>query len=215
MGMAAKLQNVAKRNSTPSANNAKAAVRQNVLDVMGADKCHVFDAFAGDGHLYRAVWAKAASCVGCDLKFYNDERMAYVSDNRRVLRMIDLAPFNLFDLDSYGSPWEQLYIIAARRKLKPGEQLGLILTEGQGLKLKMGGMSIALSVLAGVRMNMPGMGRAQNELIDRALQRVEKMMGGTIVKRWQAEARAASTMHYIGMVMVGNEKKQAATEAAA
>jgi hypothetical protein len=28
----------------------------------------------------------------------------FCANNRRVIRAIDLAPFSIFDLDSYGSP---------------------------------------------------------------------------------------------------------------
>ena len=112
MRMAAKLRNLAKRNTTPAASAAKITIRSNVLAAIGAETARVFDAFAGDGHMYRAVWSRAAMCVGCDKIHYPDERLAYAADNLRVLRAIDLAPFNIFDLDAHGSPWEQLYIIA-------------------------------------------------------------------------------------------------------
>jgi hypothetical protein len=203
MGMAAKLQNLSKRNNSAGASKAKVLIRQNVLDAIGADKAHVFDAFAGDGHMYRTVWSKAAHCVGCDTEFYLDDRLAFKADNRRVLRAIDLAVFNVFDLNAYGSPWEQAYIIAMRRTLAAGETLGLVLTEGQGLKMKMGGMSAALSRLAGVKMRAPGMGRAQGDLIDRAIRRLGVMMGGRVTKRWEAVGKSGSTMHYIGLVLTG------------
>src|ERR1700733_12686805 len=184
MGMSAKLQKLSKTNNSPAASAAKIGIRRNVLAELG--EAHVFDCYAGDGHMFRAVWSDAVSYTGCDLKFYPDSRLAFVADNRRVLRAIDLAPFNLFDLDAYGSPWEQLYIIASRRTLAKGETIGLVLTEGQGLKMKMGGMSLALSLLAGVRNRLPGMGRAQDELINRGIRRVAAMMGGEIVRRWEA-----------------------------
>jgi hypothetical protein len=203
-GMSAKVQNLAKKNSTATALTAKVAIRRNVLSAIGADQARVFDAYAGDGQMHKAVWREASDCVGCDLEFYPDERLAFVADNLRVLRAIDLDGFNLFDLDSYGSPWEQLYIIAARRKLQPGETIGLVLTEGQGLKLKMGGMSAALALLAGVSMRMPGLGTAQNELIDRAIRRIATIMGGAVVRRWQANGKTGSTMRYIGLVLASN-----------
>lgn len=96
---------------------AKIKIRENVLLAIGTDRASVFDAFAAAGELHKAVWHRAHSYVGCDLQFFRDDRMAFVADNRRVLRSIDLAQFNLFDLDAFGSPWEQAYIIAKRRPL--------------------------------------------------------------------------------------------------
>jgi hypothetical protein len=209
-----KLQHVVKRNSSPRALRAKIAVRQDVLEDIGAENARVFDAYCGDGELYRAVWSKAASCVGCDLEFYRDERIAFKADNRRVMRAIDLDQFNIFDMDSYGSPWEQLYILATRRKVKPGELVAIVLTEGQGMKLKLGGMSIALSRLTGVPLWMDGLSKFQDELIDRALHRVAKMMNATSIRRRQTEEKKGSTMHYIAVVMRGNEVRVPVAEAA-
>lgn len=198
--------NAIKTDNNPQALRAKIAIRRNVLAAIGAAEAHVLDAYAGDGHLYREVWHEAASYVGCDLKFYpGDDRLAYVVDNIRLLRTLDLSRFNVVDLDAYGSPWEQVYIVASRRpRLAPGELLGLILTEGQGLKLKMGGMSRALAKLAGMQRHfLPGLGRAQDELLNRALARTATMLGGEIVRRWDATGKTGSQMHYIGLVLRG------------
>ena len=95
--------------------------------------------------MWREVWHAAAGYVGCDLKWYRDERLAYVADNRRVLRAIDLAPFNVFDFDAWGAPWEQVLILIARRPLLPGERIGLVLTEGSAFNLKLNGISGGLA----------------------------------------------------------------------
>jgi hypothetical protein len=200
-----KLQNLPKRQTSPGSLPAKTEIRRQVLHEIGADKARVFDAFAGDGALYRTVWHDAASYTGCDLTYYPDARECFVGDNRRVLRAIDLDAFNVFDLDAaYGSPWEQLLIIATRRELRAGEQLGFAVTEGQGMKMKLGGMSLAMSRLAGVRHYLPGLATAQEELIDRAVTRVAAMMGGKITRRWQASQKTGSVMHYLGFVMRRN-----------
>ena len=54
--------------------------------------------------MHIAVWNRASHYVGCDLEFYRDERTAFVANNIRVLRTIDLSEFNIFDLDAYGVP---------------------------------------------------------------------------------------------------------------
>ena len=196
-----KRANIGKSDNTAEAEWAKITIRRNVLAEVGAEHASVFDAFAGEGRMHAAVWCEAARYVGCDTQFFTDDRPAFVADNRRVLRAIDLAAFNLFDLDSYGSPWEQAYIIARRRKLRPGERLGLVLTEGTGLASKLNTMSAAMALLAGTRTHIIGLPRMLDNIIDRALRRVATMMGGTIKRRWQAKGYYGSRMTYIGLVI--------------
>jgi tRNA G26 N,N-dimethylase Trm1 len=108
-----------KHDNANAALSAKVAIRRAVMDALG-EPARVFEAFAGTGVLYRAIWREAASYVGCDLRYFRDGRKVFVADNRRVMRVVDLGAFNLFDLDAYGSPWEQAVILAARRKVAPG-----------------------------------------------------------------------------------------------
>jgi hypothetical protein len=198
--------NIEKRANAPEAIKAKIAIRQSVLDVISAGEAHVFDAFAGDGTMFRAVWHQAASCVGCEETelYLDDPREAFVGDNRRVMRCLDLSAYNVFDFDAYGSPWEQVYLMTMRRVVQPGERIGVILTEGQGMKMSMGGMSGALSKIGGVRQYLPGMGAGQQQIIDRAIMRTAAAMGATIERHWQAVSKHSSTIRYIGLVLRGN-----------
>lgn len=194
-----------KRDNSKPAEKAKATIRQHVLEAIGAGQARVFDAFAGEGAMYRAVWKDAAGYVGCDRQWFpEDPRAAFVADNRRVLRAVDLMPYTVFDLDAHGSPWEQLAIVAARRPLAVGERVGVVLTEGQGLKMNMGGLGHAMATLAGVKTHMPGMGAARDQLIERALRKVCTMMHASIERRWQAQGNKGSRVSYIGMVLAAN-----------
>lgn len=192
----------AKVNNHPAAARAKAELRRLVLESLGDATPRVFDAFAGDGAMYRAVWHHAAGYVGCDLKWYQDERLAYVADNRRLLRAIDLQPFNIFDLDAYGSPWEQAYIVAMRRRVAPGEPVGLLLTEGSALGVKMGNLPTVMKLLAGVR-DVAGASRAQDDLIDRAIAGLCRRMNVVLERRWQAHGKTGAQMRYIGLLLRG------------
>ena len=196
----ADLVGLAKTDNAHGATRAKIQIRELLLGAV--PDARVFDGFAGEGHMHDAVWHRAAGYVGCDTRFFRDQRLAFVADNRRVLRAIDLSPFNVFDFDAYGSPWEQVLILAARRLVRPAERLGLCLTEGQALKLKMGGMSRALSQLSGVG-NQPGLGRQQDEIINRALLRTAELMHARIADRWQAVGKTGSRMVYLGIVLEG------------
>jgi hypothetical protein len=195
-----------KQDNAAGAHAAKLTIRRNVLRAIGLDKAAVFDAFAGAGAMYDGVWKDAASYVGCDTRFLRDPRCCYVADNRRVMRAIGLEAFNVFDFDAYGSPWDQMLILASRRRrLAAGELLGVVMTEGTALKMKMGSASATMARLAGIRTTQPGLGTddMQGQLINRALLRIAAMMGARIVKRWQATGKMGSRMLYIGLVLQG------------
>lgn len=138
-----------KTDNNPEAFQAKVDLRKQVLSLV--NPARVFDAFCGTGKMFQAVWKDADAYVGCDSrewKFTDPPR--FVSDNHAVMRSIDLNVFNVFDFDSYGSPWDQVLILAARRKWKPGEMGGMILTDGSSLKTRMGGIPFSLATLAGL-----------------------------------------------------------------
>lgn len=189
---------------------AKCEIRQHVLAAIGAERAHVFDAFAGAGLLWDAVWRDAASYVGCDERWFPDgARCAFVADNRRVLRCVDLAAFNCFDLDAYGSPWEQALIIAARRPLAGGERIGLVITEGSSLKTRFSALPYAMMQAAGLtRVAERGAGKMHDEIIGRAIRGVVRRMGGSVVREWLAVAENSTGMRYIGLVVEGERQNR-------
>lgn len=197
------LKDSPKVDNNPQALRAKADIRRRVLTAIGADKAAVLDAFAGTGQMFSEVWKLAAGYTGIDERWHNDSRRMFVGDNRRVMRAIDLRPFNLFDLDAYGSPWTQAMIIADRRRVVAGEVLGLVVTEGTGLHFKNNGVPAAVIELAGVRTGMVGTSRMQDTIINRAIAGLARRMRCDLVSRWQAEGRTGSAMRYIGIVMKG------------
>jgi hypothetical protein len=191
-----------KTDNNPQAYRAKVAIRRNVLAAIGAD-ARVFDAFAGAGEMYSAVWKDAAVYTGCDQKPQRDGRLLFCADNRRVMRAIDLSKFNVFDLDSYGSPWVQAIILADRRRVAAGEQLGLVLTEGAGFAYKSNIVPEAIAILTGLRTGIVGLSKKQDAVIDKAIAGLARRMSCTVEKRWQAEGRTGAAMKYIGLVLKG------------
>ncbi len=209
---------VPKVDSAEGSRGAKRKIRQNVLDEIGAKNGRVFDAFAGAGFMYRDVWKQAAEYTGCDLKYFRDQRLAFVSDNVRVMRAIDLTRFNIFDLDAYGSPWQQALILAARRPVASKERIGLVLTEGSVMMQRLGGMPFALGEVAdfapeaagkpvrdasGYHGRLAGAARAQDKVLNRAIAGLAKKMACTVVKRWQAKGKKGTSMRYVGLVLSG------------
>jgi len=191
-----------KTDNNPIAFKAKVAIRRNVLAAIDTETV-VFDAFAGSGKMFSEVWKDAGHYTGCDLKPQRDSRLMFCADNRRVMRAIDLSKFNVFDLDSYGSPWVQAVILADRRRVAPGELLGLVLTEGAGFAYKSNIVPEAIAVLTGLRSGIVGLGKKQDAVIDRAIAGLVRRMNCEIVKRWQAEGKSGAAMRYIGLILQG------------
>jgi hypothetical protein len=192
---------------------AKVEIRERVLAALTPARTVVFDAFAGTGRMWSAVWKQAAGYVACDERWHDDERCCYVADNRRVLRCIDLAPFTCFDLDAYDSPWEQAIILAVRRpRLRARERLGLVLTEGTWLTTMTGKFAVALRQASGLTgqhatevRTIYGVSTAlHDDLIARALGRVARQMGGRIVRHWRAEGQTSARLRYLGVVIEGS-----------
>ncbi len=125
---------------------------------------------------------------------------------RRVMRAIDLHVYNVFDLDAHGSPWEQAAILAARRKMAPGETIGLVLTEDSSSKLRLGGFPNALRDLARIVGRPAGGAREHDRIIDAAIAEVARRMGGEVVTRWQGSGKTGARMRYIGLVIRSSEK---------
>lgn len=182
----------------------KVELRRLALEAIGPGEARVFDAFAGSGVMFEKVWKGAASYTGCDLKFFRDGRRAFVADNRRVLRSIDLTAFNVFDLDAYGAPWEQALIIARRRPVSPGERIAIVLTEGSGLSLKQQNLPIALKVIAGIDGLPPrGANRYADELLGAAIRGFAARLKCKVLKHWGAEGKSGASMRYCALVMQG------------
>jgi hypothetical protein len=191
-----------KTNNHPKSRQKKVMIREMVMGEIA--KPRVMDAFAGSGQMWRSVWRSAEHYRGCDLKWYPDERWAYVADNRRVLRCIDLQDFNIFDFDAYGSPWEHCLILARRRIVKPAEKLGLVLTDGSGMKLKMGQAPSALAELAGLATKtLPGLNGEHDFLLKRAIAELCRRMNARVLRHWEARGTTGVQVRYIGLVLEG------------
>jgi hypothetical protein len=192
----------AKTDNNPAALKAKIDIRRRILEAIGRPAA-VFDAFAGAGEMHRAVWKHADRYVGCDLKWQRDGREMFCADNRRVMRAIELKRFNVFDLDAYGSPWEQAIIIADRRGVEAGELIGIALTEGAGLSYKANVIPHAIGALTGLKPGIVGVGRSQDNVIDRAIRGLAARMRCKVERRWQAAGRTGASMRYIGLLLRG------------
>jgi hypothetical protein len=120
------------------------------LEHVGVDEASVLDAFCGSGQMFDAVWKRAANYAGCDERAWDfTGPPRFVCDNVTLLRSIDLATFNVFDLDAYGSPWKAAAVIAARRGWRSGECGALVLTDGSSMRTRFGGKTSGMSIARG------------------------------------------------------------------
>lgn len=165
----------------------------------------VLDAFCGYGLMYREAWNRADNYTGCDSRSWGmDEAPRYVCDNRRLLRCLDLSGFNLFDFDAFGSPWEQVIILAKRRKWISGETGGLVVTDGSTLKTRWGELPRALAMLIGSEKTKMGATTSGAVEIRRiALKGFAKMANVKIVKQWEAIGPPPACLYYASVVFEG------------
>ncbi len=198
--MAAKRKAV---NNHPAALPAKTDLRRKVIDTIG-EEASVLDLFAGSGVIFRSVWVGARKYAGCDLEWHpNQDRLAYSCDNVRLLRHLDLGQFNIFDLDAYGSPWEQATIIAARRKCMPGEKVGVVLTDGSAMRARLGRVEGCLAAMAGMAVGAAGAHRDWISVTGRAVRNMADRMGADVENFWCADGGAKRTMLYSAAIFAG------------
>ncbi len=106
-------------NSSP---DTKILLRKQILEQ--TENPVVFDAFSGPGKMRDAVYS-AVDWTGVDKDA--DSPDAIHADNRDILKAVSLDKYNFFDLDAFGCPWEQVWIISQRRSCLP---LSLVITDG-------------------------------------------------------------------------------------
>jgi SAM-dependent methyltransferase len=92
----------------------KVALRWATIDTLALDRpARVLDAFAGHGRLWRAVGRQVGALEVTGIDTNPRTRAALHVDNRRVLPSLDLAAFDVVDLDAYGVPADQAALVAA------------------------------------------------------------------------------------------------------
>ena len=170
--------------NSASGKAAKLALRRKALAWIGATEARVFEGYAGNGAMWRAVWREAAQTTGVDKRvIWDPQRVLYVAPVERVLRAIDLAAFNIFDLDAFGSPWPAAYVLSARRRLAPGERCAIITTDGTGIRARFGALEKTFAVLAEVAIEQQGAAdpAKTDRLARQAAAGVARRMGGRLV----------------------------------
>lgn len=192
-----------KRENHPASLSAKVELRQRVLEAV--QPARVLDLFCGGRSLWRAVWQYAQEYVPCDVTPWTiAEASRFVCDNRRLLRCLDLTAFNVFDLDAFGSPWEQMMILAARRCWKADEVGAVVITDGSTLKTRFGELPGAMQVLCGFTgRRIPATLAASDDLRRLALAGFARRAGVRFVKQWEAIGPSPGKLYYAALVFTG------------
>jgi hypothetical protein len=139
--------------------------------------------------MWRAVWSAAKYYVGNDkdlAKAISHPAPCYHAPALTLLRHLDLSKFSVFDLDAYGSPWAEVQMIARRRRLRAGERVALVLTDGAPRRAMLGHTVHALAALAQVAPDAAGAHARWGELGGVGLANAAEMMGGRVARLRQA-----------------------------
>lgn len=189
--------------NTTRALSVKVALRQHVLDHVSPAR--VLDAFCGCAVMYGAVWRRAKGYVPCDsAPWAPGDPVRFVCDNRRLLRSLDLRDFNVFDFDAFGSPWEQVLILAARRKWGGGEKGAIVITDGSTIRSHFARSTPALDELVGTRPDGENQSQRGTEVLRRiALARFATRSGVRILQQWEAIGPAPARLYYAAITFEG------------
>lgn len=96
---------------------AKADVRTESLDLIPKDEVNVLDAFGGEGLVWNQVRTQTKKTVN-SLRIDRNKNLSGMylkGDNMKYLKSLDLAVFDIIDLDAYASPFNQLEVILKRK----------------------------------------------------------------------------------------------------
>ena len=192
-----------KKENSEASIPAKVGMRSHILEYVAPSR--VFDGFCGHRTMYKAIWHKADFYIPCDeSKWELGDPPRYVCDNRRLLRCLDLSRFNIFDFDAFGSPWDQVLLIAHRRKWATGEMGGLVITDGATLKTRWGELPHSMATLCGMDSAKVACTTSRSEPLRRlAISNFAKISGVEVKKQWEAVGPPPACVYYGAIVFDG------------
>lgn len=88
------------------------------IDNLPAGACSVLDCFGGTGRIWETIKKRKPDRKINVLRIEQKKGQPGIylcGDNRKFLGELDLARFNIIDLDAYGVPYEQLEIVFKRK----------------------------------------------------------------------------------------------------
>ncbi len=138
-------------------------------------RARVLDLFCGNGEMYnRAYKGRVEYYHGIDKEKIHNPEICALMNNIVYITRNDIDDFNTFDLDDYGTPWKQLYLIL---KKLDRDEVTIFVTDGLVLRQKMDGtVSKFVSATEQVprKMNVPGLNRWYVDIFATMLLDLEK-----------------------------------------
>lgn len=143
----------------------------------------VLDLFCGAGQMYSAVYkGRAILYRGVDKEKIHDPEICTLTNNVAFIQQNNIDQYNVFDLDDYGSPWKQLYLIL--RKLNRPD-VTIFITDGMIQHQKVN-KNITRFMSATERLprkaNIPGLDRWYVDIFATMLLDIEKRYGWKVIK---------------------------------
>ena len=143
----------------------------------------VLDLFCGAGQMYRLAYQdRTVLYHGIDKEKIHDPAICTLGDNLKYLQKNNIDQFNVFDLDDYGTPWKQLYLLL--RKLNRPD-VTIFVTDGLVMHQKIDGKVtkfVSATERLGRKINIPGLNRWYVDIFATMLLDVEKRYGWKTVK---------------------------------
>ena len=138
-------------------------------------RARVLDLFCGNGEMYnRAYKGRVEFYHGIDKEKIHNPKICTLTNNIVFITQNDIDDFNTFDLDDYGTPWKQLYLIL--KKLKRDE-VTIFVTDGLVMHQKVGGTVtkfVSATEQVPRKMNIPGLNRWYVDIFATMLLDLEK-----------------------------------------
>lgn len=178
---------------------AKIEIRKTILAQIPEPS--VLDCFAGEGKVWRACY-QGLPYVGLDKKASSDDRKVLNIDNIKYLRSADLSRFNVFDLDAYGTPWQQFLIVLNRRSFTAGESVAIFLTDGLSILARMGELPHGMKKYVGIPENVrvPCLSRHMDYIRALLVVNAVREVGVTIEKALITQNNRGN-MSYMGLLV--------------
>jgi hypothetical protein len=135
----------------------------------------VLDCFCGNGEMYhRAYKNHVTKYYGIDKEKIHTVGICELNNNINFINHNNINCYNVFDLDDYGSPWKQFYLII--KKILPGEYVFYI-TDGLVMHQKVdGNVTKFVSGTEQIKngMNIPGINRFYLDIFATMLKDVQR-----------------------------------------
>lgn len=167
-----------------SALEAKAELRRRYLP----KSIYVLDLFCGNGQMYEKVYRDhVAQYHGVDKEKIHTPGLCTLTKNTIYVSRNDIEPFNVFDLDDYGSPWGLFYLILKKKKAGP---ITIFMTDGLVQHQKVDGkVTKFVSATEGLpqKWNIPGINRWYVDIFATMLKDIDNRFG------WETKRRSIFT----------------------